>query len=79
MRPKPTTVAVILAGLLSIMWGMGTGSEVMQSIAAPMVGGAITAPLRAMFAMPVVYLLLRHPRAAKATTPAFRSGRHVAN
>ena len=44
-RPKAMTVAVILAGLLPIMWGSGTGSEVMQRIAAPMVGGMITAPL----------------------------------
>lgn len=73
------TVAVNLAGLLWIIWGMGTGSEVMQSIAAPMVGGAITAPLRARLAIPVVYLLLRHPRAAQATSSVFRSGRHVAN
>ena len=44
VRPKAMTVAVIIAGLLPIMWGSGTGSEVMQRIAAPMVGGMITAP-----------------------------------
>ena len=45
VRPKAMTVAVILAGLLPIMWSHGTGSEVMQRIAAPMVGGMVTAPL----------------------------------
>ena len=45
VRPKAMTVAVILAGLLPILFGSGTGSEVMQRIAAPMVGGMITAPL----------------------------------
>ncbi len=59
VRPKAMTVAVILAGLLPIMWGAGTGSEVMQRIAAPMVGGMITAPLLSMLVVPAVYLLLR--------------------
>ena len=62
VRPKAMTVAVILAGLLPIMWGSGTGSEVMSRIAAPMVGGMITAPLLSMFVIPAVYLLLRSPR-----------------
>ena len=52
-------VAVILAGLLPIMWGSGTGSEVMQRIAATLVGGMITAPLMSMFVIPVAYLVLR--------------------
>ncbi|AKU11572.1 copper/silver efflux system, membrane component [Azoarcus sp. CIB] len=59
VRPKAMTVAVILAGLFPIMWGTGTGSEVMQRIAAPMVGGMITAPLLSMFVIPAAYLLLR--------------------
>jgi Cu(I)/Ag(I) efflux system membrane protein CusA/SilA len=62
VRPKAMTVAVILAGLLPIMWGTGTGSEVMQRIAAPMVGGMITAPLLSMFVIPAAYLLIRKPR-----------------
>jgi Cu(I)/Ag(I) efflux system membrane protein CusA/SilA len=66
VRPKAMTVAVILAGLLPIMWGAGTGSEVMQRIAAPMVGGMITAPLLSMFVIPAVYLLLRRRGAAMA-------------
>jgi copper/silver efflux system protein len=59
VRPKAMTVAVILAGLLPIMWGAGTGSEVMQRIAAPMVGGMITAPLLSMLVVPAAWLILR--------------------
>jgi len=59
VRPKAMTVAVIIAGLIPIMWGEGTGSEVMQRIAAPMVGGMITAPLLSMFVIPAAYFLLR--------------------
>ncbi|MGZ5061300.1 MAG: efflux RND transporter permease subunit [Usitatibacter sp.] len=63
VRPKAMTVMVILAGLLPIMWGGGTGSEVMQRIAAPMVGGMITAPLLSMLVLPAAYSLLRRRRA----------------
>jgi copper/silver efflux system protein len=59
VRPKAMTVAVIIAGLVPIMVGSGTGSEVMQRIAAPIVGGMITAPLLSMFVVPVAYLFLR--------------------
>ncbi len=57
VRPKAMTVAVIIAGLLPIMLSSGTGSEVMQRIAAPMVGGMITAPLLSLFVVPAIYLL----------------------
>ena len=63
VRPKAMTVAVIIAGLLPIMYGAGTGSEVMQRIAAPMVGGMVTAPLLSMFVIPAAYYLLRRHRA----------------
>jgi Cu(I)/Ag(I) efflux system membrane protein CusA/SilA len=59
VRPKAMTVAVILAGLLPIMLGHGAGSEIMQRIAAPMVGGMVTAPLLSMLVIPVVYRLMR--------------------
>ena len=62
VRPKAMTVAVILAGLLPILWGAGTGSEVMQRIAAPMVGGMVTAPLLSMFVIPAAYWLMRKRR-----------------
>jgi Cu(I)/Ag(I) efflux system membrane protein CusA/SilA len=64
VRPKAMTVAVVVAGLLPIMIGGGTGSEVMRRIAAPMLGGMITAPLLSMLILPAVYLLThrRHLR-----------------
>ncbi|MEO8467254.1 MAG: efflux RND transporter permease subunit [Gammaproteobacteria bacterium] len=69
VRPKAMTVAVILAGLFPIMWGTGTGSEVMQRIAAPMVGGMITAPLLSMFVIPAAYLLMRRRSTRAASVP----------
>ena len=69
VRPKAMTVAVIIAGLVPIMYGSGTGSEVMQRIAAPMVGGMVTAPLLSMFVVPVVYLLLRRRRNGSGVAP----------
>jgi Cu(I)/Ag(I) efflux system membrane protein CusA/SilA len=62
VRPKAMTVAVILAGLLPILLGSGTGSEVMSRIAAPMVGGMITAPLLSLFLIPAIYQLMRRRR-----------------
>ncbi|HCO01693.1 MAG TPA: CusA/CzcA family heavy metal efflux RND transporter, partial [Methylophaga sp.] len=67
VRPKAMTATVILAGLLPIMFGSGTGSEVMQRIAAPMVGGMVTAPLLSMLVIPVIYLLIHKKRAQKQT------------
>jgi len=66
VRPKAMTVAVILAGLFPIMWGSGTGSEVMQRIAAPMVGGMITAPLLSMLVIPAAFDLLNRRRLRRA-------------
>ena len=62
VRPKAMTTAVILAGLLPIMIGTGAGSEVMQRIAAPMVGGMVTAPLLSMLVIPAGYALLQRRR-----------------
>jgi Cu(I)/Ag(I) efflux system membrane protein CusA/SilA len=77
IRPIAMTVAVIIAGLLPIMWGSGTGSELMRRIAAPMVGGMITAPLLSMFVIPAAYLLIHRPRArnsrSRAPSPASSS------
>ena len=61
-----TTVAVILAGLFPILIGHGAGSEVMSRIAAPMIGGMLTAPLLSMFVVPAGYLLLRRRRSASS-------------
>ena len=57
------TVAVIVAGLLPIMWGTGTGAEVMQRIAAPMVGGMLTAPVLSLLIVPVAFYLMRSKEA----------------
>lgn len=72
VRPKAMTVAVIIAGLVPILVGAGTGSEVMQRIAAPMVGGMITAPLLSMFVVPAVYLLLRRRQLRRAAAQRAR-------
>ncbi|WP_322013516.1 efflux RND transporter permease subunit [Paraburkholderia sp. J12] len=65
VRPKAMTVAVVLAGLIPVMLGHGSGSEVMQRIAAPMVGGMVTAPLLSMFVIPAAWFLLQRRRARK--------------
>ena len=69
VRPKAMTVAVIIAGLLPILIGSGAGSEIMSRIAAPMVGGMLTAPLLSMFVIPAAYLLMRRPREEKPENP----------
>ncbi len=66
VRPKAMTVAVIVAGLLPLFWGDGAGSEIMTRIAAPMVGGMITAPLLSLLVVPTVYQLL-HRKEARTT------------
>ena len=73
VRPKAMTVTIIVAGLVPIMIGSGTGSEVMQRIAAPMVGGMITAPLLSMFVVPAAYYLIRrHALRQKTVGPDIR-------
>ena len=69
VRPKAMTVAVILAGLFPVLIGGGAGAEVMSRIAAPMIGGMITAPLLSMFLLPATYLLMRRPRPEKPAQP----------
>ncbi|HIE3835090.1 efflux RND transporter permease subunit [Pseudomonas aeruginosa] len=68
VRPKAMTVAVIVAGLLPLLWGSGTGSEVMSRIAVPMVGGMLTAPLLSLFVIPAAYWLLRRRSLANLPT-----------
>jgi Cu(I)/Ag(I) efflux system membrane protein CusA/SilA len=76
VRPKAMTVAVIVAGLLPIMFGGGTGSEVMRRIAAPMVGGMITAPILSMLVLPAAYLLL-YRRGLRRIQPALPDTGHT--
>ncbi len=58
VRPIAMTATAIIAGLLPIMWGSGTGSEVMQRIAAPMVGGMLTVTVLSLLVLPVIYGLV---------------------
>jgi len=78
VRPKAMTVAVIIAGLVPIMIASGTGSEIMQRIAAPMVGGMLSAPLLSMFVVPAVYQLMRRRELRKETAgePAHREANY---
>ena len=59
VRPKMMTVVAIMAGLLPIMWGSGTGSEVMRRIAAPMVGGMISSTILTLIVIPAIYGLVK--------------------
>jgi len=74
VRPKAMTAAVVVAGLLPIMLGAGSGSDVMRRIAAPMVGGMITAPIVSMLLIPVMYYLW-HGRRFAANPAAQATGR----
>ena len=62
VRPKMMTVVAIMAGLLPIMWGTGTGSEVMRRIAAPMVGGMISSTILTLIVIPAIYALVKERR-----------------
>jgi Cu(I)/Ag(I) efflux system membrane protein CusA/SilA len=62
VRPKMMTVTAIMAGLLPIMWGTGTGSEVMSRIAAPMVGGMISSTILTLAVIPAIYALVKEWR-----------------
>jgi Cu(I)/Ag(I) efflux system membrane protein CusA/SilA len=62
IRPKMMTVVAILAGLIPILWGTGTGADTMKRIAAPMVGGVITSLLLELFVYPVIFSLWKRPR-----------------
>jgi Cu(I)/Ag(I) efflux system membrane protein CusA/SilA len=75
VRPKAMTVAVVLAGLIPIMVGHGAGSEVMQRIAAPMVGGMVTAPILSMFVIPAAWFLLQRRRVARSHHAGFSHSR----
>jgi Cu(I)/Ag(I) efflux system membrane protein CusA/SilA len=78
VRPKMMTVVAIMAGLLPIMWGTGTGSEVMSRIAAPMVGGMISSTVLTLAVIPAIYALVKQWRligARKASVNALMGQR----
>jgi copper/silver efflux system protein len=73
VRPKMMTVVAITAGLLQIMWSHGTGSEVMQRIAVPMIGGMVSSALLTLIVIPAIYAGIKSAglpvrRAVKAAT-----------
>ena len=70
VRPLAMTASVILAGLFPLLIGSGTGHEVMQRLAAPMVGGMITAPLLSLFVLPAIYKLLGRERLSASASRA---------
>jgi Cu(I)/Ag(I) efflux system membrane protein CusA/SilA len=68
VRPKMMTVVAIMAGLLPILWSHGTGSEVMQRIAVPMIGGMVSSTLLTLIVIPAVYALVKGFRVAGIST-----------
>jgi Cu(I)/Ag(I) efflux system membrane protein CusA/SilA len=69
VRPKMMTVVAIMAGLLPIMWSTGTGSEIMQRIAVPMIGGMISSTLLTLIVIPAIFGLVKGFRLPPADTP----------
>ena len=70
LRPKLMTVAAIMLGLLPALWSHGTGAEVMQRIAAPMIGGMVTSTVLTLLVIPVLYFLWRGRGIARLATGA---------
>ncbi|MCK1709109.1 MULTISPECIES: CusA/CzcA family heavy metal efflux RND transporter [unclassified Bradyrhizobium] len=80
VRPKMMTVVAIMAGLIPIMWSTGTGSEVMQRIAVPMIGGMISSTILTLVVIPAVYALIKGfglPRKPNTAVPAEKSSAFV--
>jgi Cu(I)/Ag(I) efflux system membrane protein CusA/SilA len=73
VRPKMMTVAAIMAGLLPILWSTGTGSEVMQRIAVPMIGGMVSSTILTLIVIPALYALVKGWGLPKAASPAART------
>lgn len=67
VRPKMMTVVAIMAGLIPILWSTGTGSEIMQRIAVPMIGGMVSSTLLTLVVIPAVYALVKGWRLPKAS------------
>ena len=59
VRPKMMTVCAIVAGLLPILWSTGTGSEVMQRIAVPMIGGMLSSTVLTLIVIPAIYAIVK--------------------
>lgn len=72
VRPKLMTVAAIMAGLLPIMWSTGAGSEIMQRIAVPMIGGMISSTALTLIVIPAIYSLVKSVGGKRDTAIAAR-------
>jgi Cu(I)/Ag(I) efflux system membrane protein CusA/SilA len=70
VRPKMMTVIAIIAGLLPILWSHGTGSELMQRIAVPMIGGMVSSTVLTLIVIPAVYGLIKGWRLGEAHQPS---------
>jgi len=70
VRPKIMTVTAIMAGLVPILWSTGVGSEVMQRIAVPMIGGMISSTILTLVVIPAVYALVRSTQVRRQARPA---------
>ena len=68
VRPKMMTVVAIMAGLMPILWAHGTGSEIMQRIAVPMIGGMVSSTLLTLIVIPAVYAIIKGWSFKKAGT-----------
>jgi len=74
VRPIAMTAAAIIAGLLPIFWGQGTGSDIMQRIALPMVGGMVTTTILCLLVLPVIYSFVLEAKERRSATAATRDG-----
>jgi Cu(I)/Ag(I) efflux system membrane protein CusA/SilA len=72
VRPKMMTVCAIVAGLLPILWSTGTGSEVMQRIAVPMIGGMLSSTVLTLVVIPAIYAVVKGRGLGRAERPAQR-------
>src|SRR5271165_871173 len=70
VRPKMMTVVAIMAGLLPILWSTGTGSEVMQRIAVPMIGGMVSSTVLTLIVIPAIYALVKGARLPGTSKPS---------
>jgi Cu(I)/Ag(I) efflux system membrane protein CusA/SilA len=73
VRPKMMTVIAIMAGLLPILWSSGAGSEVMQRIAVPMIGGMVSSTLLTLIVIPAIYALVKQTGLVKGKRPTSMS------
>jgi Cu(I)/Ag(I) efflux system membrane protein CusA/SilA len=69
VRPKMMTVVAIMAGLLPILWSTGTGSEVMQRIAVPMIGGMVSSTVLTLIVIPAIYAVVKSARLPRISMP----------